>query len=343
MNILMSVLPFGANIIMKKQFIFCIAALLCAACAQKEAVIESGEIEPENTATEQEEVKTGFPYTLTASFAKEDETPATKVEFTNPTPADPKTATWSVEWNVGDVIYVANQVGADKTVAYEVESVTAGVATFKLKDGEDVSKFNENTTYYAAKGGTTGYLPYIQSFDTTNRGLFYIGLPSVMSLEENTIHNDYFLAVATGTLEDGKLNFSFRNVNSYIRLVIPEGMEKSVGEIYIAGSVTNKFATGYKNVRMNPSTGEIAGVSQYKSGSTFPGARLYGRYYYGNSTLSSITDLFKPGVYYLPIHFSATPNGIEIRDEDDKAFITRSFDALTLERGHGTIPTTADD
>ena len=179
---------------MKKQFIFCIAALLCAACAQKEAVIESGEIEPENTATEQEEVKTGFPYTLTASFAKEDETPATKVEFTNPTPADPASATWSVSWSVGDVIYVANQVGSDKSVAYEVESVTDGVATFKLKDGEDLSKFSEATTYYAGFGGTSAAAsfasPYLSQIAATG-GLFVSGYATSKSIVENKINNDF--------------------------------------------------------------------------------------------------------------------------------------------------------
>ena len=78
---------------------------------------------------------------------------------------------------------------------YVVESVSAGVAKFKLKDGEDVSKFNENTTFFAMKAGTGGTSipnPYLFDINASGEGGIRAGLASVKSIKEATINNEFF-------------------------------------------------------------------------------------------------------------------------------------------------------
>ena len=119
---------------MKKILVFCFAALMFAACSEKNVILEK------------ETADAGFPFTITATIAGCEQTPAVRADFTVPDPADPTKAKWTVQWKVGDEIHVFNQTGADKTVAYVVASVENGKATFVLKEGEDVSKFCDSTT-----------------------------------------------------------------------------------------------------------------------------------------------------------------------------------------------------
>ena len=300
---------------------------------------------------EQEEVKTGFPYTLTASFVNEEETPATKVEFTDPTPANPATATWSVEWNVGDVIYVANQVGADKTVAYEVESVTAGVATFKLKDGEDVSKFSEGaTTYYAGMGGlaltSDGKSVLSHPWYQNSPGGFYTGLPTYKSVTESTIYNDFFLAFGAGTISDGKLNLSFHNYTTYVRMRIPDGMTYDVGEIYFT---CDGKSSGFEFVRFSESGISARRAVKNSEGAT--GGSNNAPFYYGSGTspLSTPYPKFKPGVYYFPMVPAGNITGLTIYNTSGDVKCARTGFSISRDKGwgkifdFGTIPTTADD
>ena len=327
---------------MKKFYVFCLAALIGAACTEK------------NVNSEVEGTKTGFPYTITATFEEEARPlqTQTRVNFTDPTPADPASATWSIQWKVGDEIHVANQVGSDNTVVYVVKSISAGVATFELKEGEDVGRFDESTTFFAMRGGIGGtasdQVPhaYICDFDGSGRGGIRMGLPTYKSIMENTIDNDFFLTVAKATLTDGNLSFRFRRVISYLMITIPDGMTYDVGELYVMSN--SVYASGFFNVRMNASenTIDVIGgrISAAKGGS--PNSPFW----YGTGSTQVKTKpypTFPAGVYYLPVFSSSKPYKIIVYDTEGTAQCTREFSEITLAAGKvfdfGTIPTTADD
>ena len=327
---------------MKKIFIFCFAALMFAACSN------------ESVPADLKEVKTGFPYTITASFAENNEDPAVRANLTNPTPDNPATATWSVAWKVGDEIRVFNQPGQDNTVVYVVKSISGGVATFELKEGEDIGKFTESTTFFAAMGGsakdenassTIGH-SYLSDINSDNEGGIEVGLVSFKSILEGTIDNAFFTAVAKATLTDGTLNFQFLPVVSYIRVTVPEGMTYDVGKLYcqstLSGGKTNP--SGFYRIRMNADGNTIKVVGQ-----RYQGGSANAPFWYGTGTSEVKTKpfpTFPAGVYYMPVIPACTIKKLVVYDTQNTAKCTRTFDSPGFAAGRiydfGTIPTNPD-
>ncbi|MBQ7195739.1 MAG: hypothetical protein IJS07_08940 [Bacteroidales bacterium] len=337
---------------MKKFFVFCFAALIAAAC-------EEQKVAPEMT-----DVKAGFPYTLTATIGNVDATPAVKANFTDPTPANPATAKWSVDWKVGDEIRVFNQTGAANTVVYVVKSIADGKATFELKEGEDVSKFSEATTFFAATGSVAdgASYPFLYNFNEAGEGGINTGLGSQKCVKENSIDNGFFNLVAKATLTDGSLNFQFIPVVSYIRLTIPAGLGFDIGCFYFqsgqivdgvwslkspAGGTWNP--SGFYRVRMNLEENTIKEI-----GSRSKGGSNNAPFYYGVGASKPSSDptvtpypAFVPGVYYFPVIPKCVINHLVIQDLSGAAVKTITFESPAFEAGKiydfGTIPVPGPD
>lgn len=323
---------------MKKTMIFCFAALICAAaCTEK------------NVSVGNDGIKTGFPYTLTASISDMDRIDETKVELADPNPANPATATWTAEWKIGDEIWVFNQTGVDNAVAYVVTSINNGQASFALKDGEDISKFSDATVFFAAKGGfaddmTSSHLathPYLYDFNTNGEGGINTGLTSYKRIMEGSIDNDFFLAVAKATLTDGNLNFKFIPVVSYIRITIPEGMT-DVGQLYFQSTVASGTPnpSGFFRVRMNLAEDTIKEIGKRNRGGSANAPFFYGT---GTSNIAAAPyPNFTAGSYYVPVIPGCTVKKLIVKDTQGATKRTCTFDSPAFTAGKiydlGSIP-----
>ena len=287
--------------------------------------------------------KSVVPVSITGAFAVPEipvtSAPATRADFVDPTPADPKTATWEVRWKVGDEIRVFNQIGSEYTVIYEVTAVnsTTGEATFSLKAGEDVSKFGDGTVFYAAHGGKSseGY-SYLFAENT-----IATGLPTYKSIYENTINNSFFITVAKATINNGELSFVFHNVTSYIRVTVPAGMEYDLGELYMTGS---GYPSGYFTVVFETSGNGIDSIGNRTGGGSSNTPHWYGE---GDSKVTTIPyPEFPAGVYYLPVRPGSTRNRfVAYNTEGTKTLDVTPANTITVGIGKiydiGTIPTAA--
>lgn len=313
---------------MKKSIILSAALVLGVACSEK--ISESGA---------EEQTAKGFPYSFTAVIDSNTEAES-RVNFSDPTPADPANADWSVVWKVGDQIRVQNQPGKDKTVIYVVKSVSGGVATFEPKEGEDLGKFGESTTYFASIGGIaegTNY-SYLFEFNSANRGGVHMGLSTYKSILPGTIDNSFFTAVAKATLADGKISFRFIPVISYLRFEIPEGMTYDVGQLYFSSS--GKKVSGLFNARMDADSDTI-----FELGSAYSGGSTNLPLWYGDGGTQKVATpypKFATGIYYVPVLPTAIMSKVVIYDTAGAVKHTTDFTDFTMERGKiynlGTIP-----
>ena len=323
---------------MKKILFVCFAAFALAACSEKNVSLD-------NTKAE----KAGFPYTITATIAENAPVADSRASFTDPTPANPATATWSVVWNVGDEIRVFNGVGKDSTVVYVVKSVTAGTATFELKAGEDVSLFRPGcSTFFAATGGTaaTGVAySYLNGYNTNGEGGIDVGLASQKSILPGSIDNDFFIAVSKAELSAGELNFHFLPVVSYIRITIPDGMSYNPGQLYFQSTLSGGTAnpSGFYRVRMNLSDNTIKEIGKRNKGGSSNVPIYYGS---GTATPSTPYNTMIAGVYYCPVIPGSTVKRLLIKDTEGTTKCTRNFTSPELVAGKiydfGAIPTAAD-
>ncbi|MBQ7194008.1 MAG: hypothetical protein IJS07_00045 [Bacteroidales bacterium] len=268
---------------MKKLIGLAVMLIVFAACSEKNAKVDS----PDNTSS------SVVPVNVSAIYA-DNVAPAMKSDFDTPNPVDPSKATWTIHWNVGDEIALFNQAGEGNGVIYQVKSIDgSGRASFELKEGEDVSKFGESTTFYACKGGlnTVSTPSYLYAEDVIRTGL-----SSFKSIQPGTINNDFHIAIAKATIDNGNLSFTFHNAVSYIRIVVPEGLT-GAKRIYFAGKSNSYHGSGYFRVGFADS-GEIDPASYVgNGGQNVP-------VYYGNGAATSAptsSDDFVPGVYYVPI------------------------------------------
>ena len=254
-----------------------------AACEEQNAKIETPDVD---------RVTSVVPVSVTAIYA-DNVTPAVKSDFGTPDPATPNK--WPIHWDIGDEIALFNQIGEGNGVIYQVKSIDgSGMATFEMKDGEDISKFGESTTFYACKGGlkTVATPSYLLA-----ENVIRTGLSSFKSIQTGTINNDFHIAVAKATLTDGSLSFAFHNAVSYIKIEVPTSVTATGAKrLYFAGKSSSYHGSGFFRIVLTES-GEIDSYVRGSGGTNVP---IYYGDAAGTSAPATAVDL-PAGVYYVPI------------------------------------------